>query len=59
MAAAFPAISAPLLAVPSVSDQNSQAYSWEVTKNPQLILVAELLEVDSVLTHRNVGITIW
>ena len=53
MAAAFPAISAPLLAVPSVSGQNSQAYSREVTKNPQLVLVAELLEVDPVLTHRN------
>ena len=32
---------------------NSQAYSPEVTKNPQLVLVANALEVDPSLTYQN------
>ena len=40
-------------AAPSVSHHDAESYGPEVTKNPQLVLVANALEVDSVLTHRN------
>lgn len=40
-------------AAPSVSYHDAESYGPEVTKNPQLVLVANALEVDSVLTHRN------
>ncbi len=50
---ALPAISATPSAAPSVSGQDTQAYSPEVTKNPHLVLVANALEVDPTLTYRN------
>ena len=40
-------------AASSVSHHDTQSYSPEVTKNPQLVLVANALEVDPALTHRN------
>jgi len=47
----LPAISATPSAAPSVSGQDTQAYSPEVTKNPHLVLVANALEVDPTLTY--------
>ena len=38
-------------AAPSIS--HTQSYSSEVTKNPHLVLIANALEVDPALTHRN------
>jgi len=35
----------------SVSGQDTQAYGPEITKNPQLVLIATALEVDPTLTH--------
>ena len=38
---------------PLVSHHDTQSYSPEVTKNPQLVMVANALGVDPALTHRN------
>ena len=40
-------------AAPSISHHDTQSYSSEITKNPQLVLIADTLEVDPALTHRN------
>ena len=40
-------------AAPFVSLYDTQSYGPEVTKNPQLVLTANALEVDPALTHRN------
>ena len=53
MASALPAVSATPSAAPSDSGQDTQAYGPDVTKNPQLVLVANTLEVDPTLTYRN------
>ena len=45
--ASFPAVT------PSATQSDAHSYSPEVTKNPQLVLVANALEVDPALTHRN------
>jgi hypothetical protein len=40
-------------AAPSISHHDTQSYGSEVTKNPQLVLIVNALEVDPILTHRN------
>jgi len=51
--APFPAVSMTPSAAHSVSFHDTQSYSPEVTKNPQLVLVANALEVDPDLTQCN------
>lgn len=40
-------------AVPSISHPDTQSFSPEVRKNPNLVLIANTLEVDPALTHRH------
>jgi hypothetical protein len=51
--ASLPALSMTPSAAPSISHHDNQSYSPEVNKNPQLVLIANALEVDPTLTHRN------
>ena len=51
--ASFPAVSMTSSAAPAVSHNDTQSFSPDVTRNPQLVLIANALEVDPALTHRN------